>query len=247
MKTAAKSFIFILALSTAIFTGCTKDDDKPDESNNTSNQFNYDDAFGVFVAVKSVSTQTVGGMTFPVEINTATAAFMESAGATTMTDGGDVSLNSKNLKKVENNAYVYSDVMNPLDFSTISWSATGKGDVPAINKTVTRGFPAFSAADALPATFSKASGLSISLGSKVSNADSVIVVVGSNNKSAYKIVAGNAGSVNFTSADLNDVGASAAGLISVSPYNFTTQSIGSKKYYFINETVYSKMNVNITQ
>ncbi|MDY0343209.1 MAG: hypothetical protein RBR28_06530, partial [Lentimicrobium sp.] len=146
MKPLSKSLIFILALSAAIITGCTKDDDKPDETNNTSNQFSYNDAFGVFVAVKSVTTQTVGGMTFPIEINTATAAFMESAGANTMTDGGDVSLNSQNLKKVQNNAYVYDDVLNPLDFSTISWTATGKGDVPAINKTITRGFPAFSAA-----------------------------------------------------------------------------------------------------
>ncbi len=246
MKPLSKSLIFILALSAAIITGCTKDDDKPDETNNTSNQFSYNDAFGVFVAVKSVTTQTVGGMTFPIEINTATAAFMESAGANTMTDGGDVSLNSQNLKKVQNNAYVYDDVLNPLDFSTISWTATGKGDVPAINKTITRGFPAFSAADALPATISKASGFTISLGNKISNADSVIIVVGSNNKSAHKIVAGNAGSVSFSTADLTDVASSSAGLVSVSPYNITSQSIGSKKYYFINETVYSKMNVNIT-
>lgn len=248
MKTSSKALIFFLALSAAIFTGCDKDDDTPDENiNNTSNQFNYDDAFGVFVAIKTVSTQTIGGMTIPVEFNTATAAFMPSAGATNMIDGGDVSLNDKNLKKVQNNAYIYDDVMNPLDFSTVSWTASGKGDVPAINKTVTRGFPAYSAADALPESISKASGFSISLGNKISNADSVIVVVGSNNKSAYKIVAGNAGIISFSSADLTNVAISTTGLLSVSPYNITSQSVDSKKYYFINETVYTRMNVNITE
>jgi hypothetical protein len=247
MKTSAKFFLLFLALSAAIITGCTKDEDPPEDNTTTTNEFSFDDSFGVFVAVKSVTTQTVGGYTIPIEINTATVAFMESAGSSTMVDGGAVTLNSYSLKKVQNNAYIYDDFLNPLDYSTVTWTAAGNGNVPAINKTVTRGFPAFSGADALPASISIASGFAISLGNKVSNADSVIVVVGSNNKSAYKIVGGNVASVSFSSADLSGIGASAVGLISVSPYNISSETISSKKYYFINETVYSKANVNITQ
>ena len=246
MKTPAKFFILFLALSAAIFTGCSKDDDSPDDSNSTPSEFSFDDSFGVFVAVKSVTTQEIGGYTVPIEVNTATVAFMESAGSSNMVDGGAVTLNSQSLKKVQNNAYIYDDFLNPLDFGTITWTAAGNGDVPAINKTNNRGFPTFSNQAGLPASISKASGLNISLGNKVSNADSVIVLVGSNKKSAYKIVGGNAASVSFSSAELSDLEASSVGWVSVSPYNITNEIIGSKKYYFINETVYSKANVNVT-
>ncbi|PKP02281.1 MAG: hypothetical protein CVU14_03750 [Bacteroidetes bacterium HGW-Bacteroidetes-9] len=247
MKSGIFSTFLSVALSVFILTGCSKDDETPDTTTTTTNEFSYDDSFGVFVAVKSISTQTVGGITIPVEVNTATAAFMESAGSSTLVDGGAVSINNKSLKKVQNNAYIYDDLLNPLDLSTITWTAAGNSNVPAINKTVNRGFPSFSGADALPASISKASGFSISLANKVSNADSVIIVVASNNKSAYKIVAGNAASVNFSSSDLSGVEASATGLVSVSPYNISTETISSKKYYFINESVYTKATVNITQ
>ncbi len=247
MKTPAKFFVLFLAMSAAIFTGCTKDDDTPEDNTSTTNEFSFDDSFGVFVAVKSVTTQVVGGYTIPIEVNTATAVFMESAGSSAFVDGGAVTINSSNLKKVQNNAYIYDDFLNPLDFGTVTWTAAGNGNIPAINKTVNRGFPSFSGAESLPASISKTSGLSISLSGKVSNADSVIVVVGSNNKSAYKIVGGNAASVSFSTAELSGVEASSVGLVSVSPYNISSETISSKKYYFINETVYSKANVNITQ
>ena len=247
MKTSAKFFVLFLALSASIFTGCSKDDDSPDENASTNNEFSFDDSFGVFVAVKSVSTQDVGGFSVPIEVNTATAAFFESAGSSSLIDAGAITLNNKSMKKVQNHAYIYDDLMNPLDFNEVTWVAAGNANVPAINKTVSRGFPAFSGADALPASISKASGFSISLGSKVSKADSVIVVVGSNNKSVHKIVGGNVASVSFSSAELSGVEASSVGLISVSPYNISSETISSKRYYFINETVYSKFNVNITQ
>lgn len=247
MKTSAKFFVLFLALSAAIFTGCTKDDDTPENNNSTTNEFSFDDSFGVFVAVKSVTTQIVGGFTIPIEVNTATVAFMESAGSSTLVDGGAVTINSMSLKKVQNNAYIYDDFLNPLDFGTVTWTAAGNGNIPAINKTINRGFPSFSGAESLPASISKASGLSISFSGKVSNADSVIVIVGSNNKSASKIVGGNAASVSFSSAELSGLEASSVGLVSVSPYNLSSETISSKKYYFINETVYTKANVNITQ
>lgn len=247
MKTSAKLFVLFFALSAFIITGCDKDDDSSDNNSNTPSEFSYGDSFGVFVAVKSVTTQVVAGYTIPIEVNTATAAFMETAGSSSMIDGGALTLNNKSMKKVKNNAYIYDDLMNPLDFNEVTWVAAGNANVPAINKTVSRGFPSFSGADALPASISKASGFSISLGSNVSKADSVIVVVGSKNKSVHKIVGGNVASVSFSSAELSDVEASSTGLVSVSPYNISTETISGKKYYFINETVYSKMSINITQ
>ncbi|MDD3742509.1 MAG: hypothetical protein PHX54_02650 [Lentimicrobiaceae bacterium] len=245
MKTSAKLLTLLVALSALVFTGCEKDEDETPAENPTANEFNFSDSYGVFVAVKSVTTQSMGGITIPIEVNTATAVFMSSAGNNTFVEAGEVKLNNKSLKKYQNNAYVYDDLVNPLDFSSVSWSASGKGDVPAINKVVTKGFPAFSNADNIPASISLAEGFSISLGSQISKADSVIVVVGGNNKSVYKTVGGNAASVSFSSADLNNIGTTSAGLISVTPYNFTTETIASKRYYFINETVYNKANVNI--
>ncbi|MBK6344677.1 MAG: hypothetical protein IPF68_01880 [Bacteroidales bacterium] len=248
MKSKFTSFFLAIAVASFLFSGCDKEDETPDNNNNNSvNTFSYDDAFGILVAVKSVSYTTVGGFEIPVEVNSGSAFFPTDAGAETFTDAGTVSLEGKNLKKQSNNIYVYEDYLNPLTLSDITWNVTGNGSIPAFNKSVSRPLPTFSGYSALPGNISKAAGVSISLGSAVYAADSVIVMITSSNDAVLKSVAGGTGSVTFSSSELSKLAASNAGSISVSPYNLTTETISGKKYYFVNESSYLKMLVNITE
>ena len=71
-------------------------------------------------------------------------------------------------------------------------------------------------------------------------------MITSSNDAVLKSVAGNVSSVSFTSADLSKLDKSNVGSISVSPYNLTTETISGKKFYFVNESSYLRMSVNIT-
>ncbi|NTW23448.1 MAG: hypothetical protein HGA37_02010 [Lentimicrobium sp.] len=249
MKSKPNIFILSLAFSVFLFTACDKTDETPDDTNNTNtSSFNYPDAFGVLVAVKSISYTSVAGYEVPVEVNSASAFFPTDAGATSFADAGTVSIEGKNLSKVQNNVYVYNDYIDPLTLSNLQWSVTGNGSVPSFNKTVSRPIPTFSGFSSLPASVSKAAGLSIPMGSALYAADSVIVLItSSNNQVAIKSFAGNAGSATFSAADLSALSTSNVGSISISPYNISTETISGKKYYFVNESSYLKMAVSITQ
>jgi len=249
MKSKFIPFVLTISLASFLFTGCNKEDETPENTNNnnTVNTFSYDDAFGVLVAVKSVSYTSVGGFDVPVEVNSGSAFFPTDAGAQTFTDAGTVSLEGKNLKRQSNNIYMYDDYLNPLTLSNITWNVSGNGSIPAFSKTVSRPLPTFSGYSSLPVTVSKASGVSISLGSAVYAADSIIVMITSSNEAVLKSVAGGAGSVTFSSTDLSKLATSNVGSISISPYNLSDETIGGKKYYFVNESSYVKMFINITE
>ncbi len=246
MKTRFLSLLFAFTLSAFMFTSCDKKEDETPEDNNTTTTFNYTDAFGVLVAVKSVSYTSIGGFEVPVEVNSGSAFFPTDAGATTFADAGTVTLEGKSLSKVQNNMYSYSNFTDPLVLSDIEWNVSGSSSVPAFSKTVSRPLPTFSGYSSLPVTISKASGVSISLGSAVYAADSVIVMITSSNEAVLKSVAGNVSSVSFSSADLSKLDKSNVGSISVSPYNLSTETISGKKFYFVNESSYLRMSVNIT-
>ncbi len=247
MKSKILPIFFVAALSASLFSSCDKNEDEtPDNNNNTTNSFNYSDAFGVLVAVKSVSYTSVGGFEVPVEVNSGSAFFPTDAGATTFADAGTVSLENKNLTKQANKIYSYDDFLNPLTLSGISWNVSGNGSIPAFSKTVSRPLPTFSGFSSLPASISKSAGISISLGSAVYAADSVIVMITSSNDAVLKSVAGNSGNVTFSGADLTKLNTSTVGSISISPYNLSTETISGKKFYFVNESSYLKMMVNIT-
>ncbi|MFH1121650.1 MAG: hypothetical protein V1775_17655 [Bacteroidota bacterium] len=245
MKSTIIPFFISIAFFAFIFSGCDKEDETPDNTNTNTNTFTYNDAFGVLVAVKSVSFTSVGGYEVPVEVNSGSAFFMTDAGAQTFVDAGVVSLENKNLKKLSNNAYMYDDYLNPLTLSAITWNVSGNGSIPAFNKTLSRPLPTYSGYSSLPVAVSKAAGVNISLGSAVYEADSVIVMIASSNEAVVKSVAGGVGSVTFSSSDLSKLAKSDVGSISISPYNLSIETISGKKYYFVNESSYLKMAVNI--
>jgi hypothetical protein len=250
MKNLFKNTLFTVALATVLFSGCKKSEDVvQDPTTNTPSTSNstpsIKDGYGTFAAVHSVSYTTVSGITIPLDVNTAVAAFYTSAGSGTMVDGGTVTLNSKTLTKNSNNAYVYQNLTDPLSFSTVSWNVTGSASVPAISYTEDKSFPDFSGYNSLPATLTKANGLTVSLSGTISYADSVYVVVSGGDKYVLKRVAGNAAQCVFSASDLSAIANTTMGMIQVAPWNYKKEDFNSKSYYFVLETCYTKQGVTI--
>jgi hypothetical protein len=249
MKNMIRKTFMAGALASLIFTGCSKKSEEvtpPTPTNNGSSPtITISDGYGALAAVRSVSYTTAGGYTIPMEVNTAVAAFFASAGSSTFVDGGAVTINSKSLTKSSSNAYVYQTLTDPLTFSTITWSVSGSSSVPAISYTDDRPIPDYSGFSSLPATITKSAGVTISLGSAVSNADSVYVTVTDyNNHQVLKRVAGDANECVFSAAELSNFTAG-QGMVQVCPWNYKSEDFSSKKYYFIIESAFTKQGITI--
>jgi hypothetical protein len=239
----------IIALSMiagVVVTGCSKtstdvlDTNTPTTSSSTPSP-KFNDAAGSMAAVTSVSYQTVAGYTIPVYVNTAVAVFFASPGSSSYVDAGTVSVNSKNFTKQSNNTYLYQNLTDPLTLSsTNAWNVTGSGSVPAISYTYNRNMPAYGDYSSLPGTVTRSAGLTVDLGSSVTDADSVYVVVTSGSTYIIKHCAGNAGEASFSASELSKLAATSTGLLQVVPWNYTSSVISGNKYYFVNEAAYTK-------
>ncbi|HNY01734.1 MAG TPA: hypothetical protein PKG48_04065 [Bacteroidales bacterium] len=248
MKTYIKSTLIAGALASLILTGCNKAKDVLPDDNKTSSSstsINMSDGYGVLAAVRSVSYTTVSGVTVPLEVNTAVAAFNVSMGSSTFTDAGGVTLNGKSLTKSTNNAYVYQDLTNPLTFNTVTWNVAGSSSVPSFSYTDDRPIPDYSAFNSLPTTVTRSAGVTISLGSAVTNADSVYVTLTDyNNHSLLKRVGGSAAGCTFSASELAGF-AAGQGMVQVCPWNYKTEDFNDKKFYFIIESAFTKQGITI--
>jgi hypothetical protein len=249
MKALLKTTFIVGALASVIISGCTKTSDIIPETTTptaaAAPTITISDGYGVLAAVRSVSYTTIAGMTIPLEVNTAVAAFTTTMGASTFVDGGTVTLNSKGLTKSTNNAYVYQNLTDPLSFSTLSWNVTGSSSVPAISYTDDRPIPDYTGFSSLPATITKSAGVTISLGSAVSNADSIYVTVTDySDHRIFKRLAGNASECVISSAELASFVAG-QGMVQVCPWNLKAEDINSKKFYFVIESAFTKQGITI--
>lgn len=232
----------------AVLSGCTKAEEllpeNPATPSASTPSITINGAYGVMAAVKSVSYTTVAGYTVPVEVNTAVAAFYSAPGAS-LVDAGTVTLENKALTKSSNNAYVYQTLTSPLSLSTINWNVSGSGAVPAIQYTYERSMPSWSGYEGLPSTLTRSAGITVTLGSSVSAADSVYVIVADyNNGYLLKRVGGSAANCTFSASDLSSL-AAGQGMIQVVPWNYKKEDFGDKDYYFVNESAYTKMGITI--
>jgi hypothetical protein len=249
MKNIFRTTLFAGAFVSLIISGCSKSSDVTPETPATTSSaapsITISDGYGALVAVRSVSYTTVGGITIPLEVNTAVAAFSTTMGSGTFTDGGTVTLNTKSLTKSTNNAYVYQNLTDPLSFSTLAWSVSGSSSVPAMSYTDDRAIPDYSAFSSLPTTIKKSAGVTISLGSAVTNADSVYVVITDyNNHSILKRLGGKAGECAFSATELSGFTAG-QGMVQVCPWNLKAEDFNSKKFYFIIESAFTKQGITI--
>ena len=248
MRNIIKTTLSIVIFASVMFYGCSKKDSTTPATTDNSGStvsITVSDAAGALAAITSVSYTTVAGYTIPVTVNTATGVFFSTPGSSTYVDAGSITLNSNSLTKQSNNAYVYQNLTSPLTFPPVTWNVAGSGSVPSFNYTDDRPMPTFSGYDALPSTVTKASGVTIALGSAVLDADSVYVVLHDySNKTLLKRVAGNAASVTFTATELSAF-TTGNGMVQVAPWNLKSEDFSSKKFYFINETCYTKMGIAI--
>jgi hypothetical protein len=168
-----------------------------------------------------------------------------------MVDGGAVSVNTFALTKQSNNSYFKTAGMGmtpaDLDFDSdnSNWSVGGAGSVPAFTYNHSVAFPDFTGT--VPDSIPRANALTVSLSGKVSNADSVILLVAAGSTSVYRTVAGTASSVSIPAADLATLPmvTNKSAIVEVVPYRVTVSTHGGKHYAFIKEYAAVKsVNVN---
>lgn len=246
MKT--RNIFFSIILISLFLSGCKKTETNEPLTNPTSSgsiSYSFSDGYGVLVAVRSVSYQSVGGFNIPVEVNTATAAFPTSLNTSTFSDAGNVTINLKSLTKNSNNAYVYQNFTEPLTFNQISWNVSGSANVPAISYTENKPIPGYSGFESLPGSISRSAGLTVPLGSAISGADSVYVIVADyNGKRLLKRFAAGTTECSFPATELNGL-AAGQGMLQVVPWNYKIEDYKDKNFYFIVESAFTKMNVTI--
>lgn len=250
MKTGFKFFIICLALFSVILVACNKEEDdnkpKPNETQKEGSSARLGDANGVLAAIKTISLQKVMGLPIEVEVNSASAAFYKNPGDKTLISGGQVAINGGNLKKYDNNAYVYDMTASPLDLSKVNWGVTGQTPISGFTKEVTKGFPTYSKFASVPETFSISSDLTLPLASAFTKADSVVVLIAGSKGAVTKFIKPGNTDLVISAQELSKLGTGANGLISIAPYNLSYEIMAGNKIYFVNESNFSKSGVNIT-
>lgn len=236
----------LLALVTSV-SSCKKDEDATPTAptNSTPTVSPPSDADGAFVAIKTISFQTVP-IIGQVEVELGTAAAWFGTG-TTFVDGGTVDCNTKALTKQSNNAYVFtpsSSDATGIDFSSGSadWTISGNSGnaVPAFSFNHCCSYPDVNGITAND-NISVSSDYTLTATGAVTGADSVIFVMAGPDNHIVKIKPAGTSSCLFTAAELATLGTgSNVGLLQIAPYSWTSTIESGKKYYFIKETVVSK-------
>ncbi len=237
MKTVNfKVVLILMALLTTVIMGCSKDDD--------IEQIINKDGYGSLMATKTVLITEIFDSLVLVEFNSAYARFVKSARITNYVDAGNVKINSADLTKKPNYSYVYDNFETPLLLDQINWEVEGRGNLTGFSKTVDKPLPEFNGYADLPKYINKSEGFTISLGSNVSNADSVMVTIMTSNEIVFKTVAGNADSINISPAELDELPAGNS-IFQISPYNISTETLSGIRYYFTNMSDYIVKDVPV--
>jgi len=210
--------------------------------------------WGVMVALKMKFNYNVPQLGTPVSLDSdmGIATFYDGAGSSNLVDAGAVSLNSNSLTKQTNNSYSLTATtgMTPstLNLSSgVQWSVGGGSSTPAINYTHTGSFPDYSGT--VDTIIKKSEGLEVLLGSKISGADSVYVVIVTSSQTLIKRVGGNPApaKATFTAAELSGLPTVTdnSAYLEIVPFKFAENTTGGKKYVYIKETaVLAAVDIN---
>ncbi|MEB2774471.1 hypothetical protein SYJ56_04090 [Algoriphagus sp. D3-2-R+10] len=231
------------------FSACSSDDDiNPKQTTQTNPMPNAPgDANAVLAAVMSYSDLPGSVPSIPgvggVAIDVASGSFFNGAVGSSLVNVGDVKLNSKALQIPGGNAYIN----NPTDFSyslvagqTNSWQVAGGSGFDAFTHTTVKKMPSqvkFSAS--VVDSYSKASDIVLTIESVTSNTDNILWVISDGKTTVTK--ESKTTSVTFSSSELSGLKATSTGLVQAASYNTEEKTFGSKKVYFINETVHTKI------
>ena len=192
---------------------------------------------GTLVAIRSQTTQNTQIGPITTQIGLGVAVFYETPGATTFLDAGTVVLNELALTKQSNNSYAFqpsASNASGIDFTGgSSWNVSGTADVAAFAFAPSISFPSLDAVSS-GETVNKSNGYTLTT-TGVIGADSVIFQVGT----VLKTVAGNATSCTFSSSELSGL-STGTSIVQIAAYKMQNETITSKNYYFINESVVTK-------
>lgn len=199
---------------------------------------------GAIVAVQSVSKSTVGGFPITTTLGTAVAVFGNLA-ASTYSDAGAITLNSKTLTKQSNNSYVFAPTatdITGIDLSgALNWSIGGGAAVGAFTHDASaQGMPVADDISGSYTSVNSGSNFTLSTVSSISNSDSVYFQLSGPNSTVLKRVAANTSSVTFTAAEVQSVG-KGSGVVTIAPWNWTVKSLGGKQINVVNEVALTRI------
>ncbi|MCB0697398.1 MAG: hypothetical protein KDC07_08535 [Chitinophagaceae bacterium] len=205
--------------------------------------------WGVLAAVQMEFAYSNPQIPIPISIKSdvASASFFDGAGSSNLTGAGTVSINSNDLKN-NNNSYslTASDGMTPstlnLTGSSIDWSVGGSGNVAAFTYSHTGSMPNYSGTSSLPTAIDRTKDLDITLGNKVTNADSVYVLIITPNSStplmkAYSAKPSAPAKATFTASELGSLSSVAdnGAYVEVVAFRYAVPNINSRQYVFVKE------------
>lgn len=210
--------------------------------------------WGVMVALKMEFSYNMPQLPVPVSVDyeMGVANFYDGAGSGTIVDAGTVSVNSNDLAKQTNGSYYLNATagMTPATLNLdngVQWQVAGSNGIPAINYNHTGSFPDYSGT--VPSEIKKSQDLVIDLGSKVSGADSVYVVIVTSAQTIIKAYDGNPAPAQATIA-ASELGTlptvtDNSAYLEIVPFTYATPTFGGKQFVAIKETaVLSAVNIN---
>lgn len=209
--------------------------------------------WGVLVALKMQFSYAVTGAPYPVSIDydMGIANFYNGAGSSTLVDAGTVSINSNDLEKQTSGSY-YLSATTGLTPSTlgltsgVQWQVAGGNGIPPINYTHTGSFPGYSGT--LPSEINRSQDLVIDLGTKVTGADSVYIVIITADKQIIKAFDGNPApaKATITASELSSLPAVSdnTAYLEVVPFTYKMPTFSGKQFVSIKETaVVASVNI----
>ena len=204
--------------------------------------------WGVLAAIQMEFAYSNPQIPVPVSIKSdiASASFFDGAGSSNLTGAGKVMVNNIELT---NNSNAYSVTatagLTPatlnLTGSSIDWDVAGSGNVAAFSYSHTGAMPEYTGTSSLPTTIDRSQNLDITLGSKVSNADSVYVLIITPNSSTPLMKAYSAkpapAKATFTASELGGLSAVAdnGAYVEVVAFKYAIATKNSRQYVFVKE------------
>lgn len=248
--------LFAIALSMAVVvTSCKKEeDDDPAPTTNNNNNTNQPttpsapaDVNGTLVAANMVTSYSVPGFgTQEFPYTTGIAIFYDdvaAANAQNFLDAGTVSVESEELTKQPDNVYFYNagqfDPTKGFGITIsgdVDWQVSGKGNIPTISESIGIGFP-FVGTFTADSIIDKSK--SYTMNTNISNADSVIWLLVGGDVQLFKTT-GMQNSYTFPASEVAKLKAG-QGVAQVVAYRYTTKSTGTKKFFYVNEEIKSKI------
>jgi hypothetical protein len=180
---------------------------------------------------------------FTTKLGKATAFFYTAPQNYTYVDAGTVSCNDSVLVKQSGGSYSYSGkAVNGQPESGIlytagsTWSVSGTSSVPSF--TFMHSVYPTDATITSATTFTRTAPYTVTY-SGVTNADSVVIFFGCDSTLIQKTVSAASGSYAYSAAEVGSVkkkNSGTKGYFSFMPYKLISNTVSSKKYYFLNST-----------